>query len=213
MTWMLPLVSFLVWKRRAGRGSPSTPYFEAPGSSWVNQARFVKLYSSLFQSEYKATEGQPTASGIRGDQLQPPAPPDSAGAACWSWKAPSIQCRVLQGLLGHPPDLLDVINKSSPTSGSLPVSCQRDIIALLPKKGNPQDNNLWMPTPNTNTLFHQWGQKWPQFWPDKGWGCEPVSPWRQNICARIRLEFCFYRETKNLEAVKQRWGVWLTKRS
>lgn len=39
---------------------------------------------------------------------------------------------------------MDVLNKSL-ASGTLPVSCQRAVIALLPKKGNLQDIKNWRP--------------------------------------------------------------------
>ncbi|KAJ3584387.1 hypothetical protein NHX12_014882, partial [Muraenolepis orangiensis] len=41
-------------------------------------------------------------------------------------------------------DLLDVFNESL-ASGSMPVSCRRAVITLLPKKGNLQDINNWRP--------------------------------------------------------------------
>ncbi|TWW81692.1 Transposon TX1 uncharacterized 149 kDa protein ORF 2 [Takifugu flavidus] len=41
-------------------------------------------------------------------------------------------------------DLLDVFNESL-RSGSLPLSCRRVVIALLPKKGNLQDIRNWCP--------------------------------------------------------------------
>ncbi|KAI3364781.1 hypothetical protein L3Q82_000909 [Scortum barcoo] len=41
-------------------------------------------------------------------------------------------------------DILDVFNESL-ASGSLPLSCRRAVIALLPKKGNLQDIKNWRP--------------------------------------------------------------------
>ena len=41
-------------------------------------------------------------------------------------------------------DLLDVINESL-ASGSMPTSCRREVITLLPKKGNLQDIKNWRP--------------------------------------------------------------------
>ncbi|KAJ3587712.1 hypothetical protein NHX12_011309, partial [Muraenolepis orangiensis] len=41
-------------------------------------------------------------------------------------------------------DLLDVFNESL-ASGSMPVSCRRAVITLLPKKGNLQDIKNWRP--------------------------------------------------------------------
>ncbi|KAJ3584383.1 hypothetical protein NHX12_014878, partial [Muraenolepis orangiensis] len=45
-------------------------------------------------------------------------------------------------VLSH--DLLDVFNESL-ASGSMPVSCRRAVITLLPKKGNLQDIKNWRP--------------------------------------------------------------------
>lgn len=36
--------------------------------------------------------------------------------------------------------------------------------------------------------------------------CKAALLWKQNEEARMRLEFCFYKETKNLEPFKQLWG-------
>lgn len=45
-------------------------------------------------------------------------------------------------VLSH--DLLDVLNESL-ASGSMPMSCRRAVITLLPKKGNLQDIKNWRP--------------------------------------------------------------------
>ena len=42
------------------------------------------------------------------------------------------------------PDFLDVLNESL-TSGSLPLSCRRAVVTLLPKKGNLQEIKNWRP--------------------------------------------------------------------
>lgn len=42
---------------------------------------------------------------------------------------------VLQSLLGHCGSMLDICNESV-VSGSLPLSCRRAVITLLPKKGH-----------------------------------------------------------------------------
>lgn len=33
-----------------------------------------------------------------------------------------------------------------------------------------------------------------------------VALWKRNVKARLRLEFCFYKATKNVEAFEQQWG-------
>ncbi|TWW67065.1 Transposon TX1 uncharacterized 149 kDa protein ORF 2 [Takifugu flavidus] len=65
-----------------------------------------------------------------------------------SLKAPGIDglgvdfYKVFWNIVGQ--DLLDVLNESL-HSGSLPLSCRRAVIALLPKKGNLQDIKNWRP--------------------------------------------------------------------
>ncbi len=44
------------------------------------------------------------------------------------------------------PHILDVFNESL-ASGSLPLSCRRAVVALLPKKGNLQNIENWRPVP------------------------------------------------------------------
>ncbi|KAJ3585649.1 hypothetical protein NHX12_014368, partial [Muraenolepis orangiensis] len=64
------------------------------------------------------------------------------------WRAPGIDglsvefYRAYWDVLSN--DLLDVFNESL-ASGSMPVSCRRAVITLLPKKGNLQDIKNWRP--------------------------------------------------------------------
>ncbi|KAL0153368.1 hypothetical protein M9458_051287, partial [Cirrhinus mrigala] len=46
------------------------------------------------------------------------------------------------GVMGK--DLLDVLNESL-TMGSLPLSCRRAVVTLLPKKGDLQEIRNWRP--------------------------------------------------------------------
>lgn len=64
------------------------------------------------------------------------------------WRAPGIDGLTVEfyetfwSILA--PDILDVFNESM-AAGSLPLSCRRAVVALLPKKGNLQDIKNWRP--------------------------------------------------------------------
>lgn len=101
--------------------------------------RVVQLYTSLYENDFGLQEDQPPAG----------APVDSTGAAPGPTDNPGLKGAghrwtihgVLQGLLSSrhllhilSQDILEVFNESLATS-SLPLSCSRTVITLLPKKG------------------------------------------------------------------------------
>uniref|UniRef100_A0A8P4KAC5 Reverse transcriptase domain-containing protein n=1 Tax=Dicentrarchus labrax TaxID=13489 RepID=A0A8P4KAC5_DICLA len=121
--------------------------------------RAVEFYASLFESEFKENEelmeevcgGLPQISREANQQLDSPLTPQELYAALQSMqgrKAPGIDGLTVEfykafwDILAH--DIIDVFNESL-VSGSLPLSCRRAIITLLPKKGNLQEIRNWRP--------------------------------------------------------------------
>ena len=121
--------------------------------------RAVEFYSSLFESEYKENEGLleefcgglPQVSGESNLRLARPLGLQELHTALLSMqgqKAPGIDGLTAEFFKAYwdilAEDLLDVYNESL-AAGSLPLSCRRAVIALLPKKGNLQDIRNWRP--------------------------------------------------------------------
>ena len=121
--------------------------------------RAVEFYTSLFNSEYKENEelmeevcgGLPQLSEEANSQLDRPLTPQELHAALHSMqgrRAPGIDGLTVEfykafwDILAH--DILDVFVESL-VSGSLPLSCRRAVITLLPKRGNLQEIKNWRP--------------------------------------------------------------------
>ncbi|KAJ3595539.1 hypothetical protein NHX12_004842 [Muraenolepis orangiensis] len=121
--------------------------------------RTVRFYSTLYTSEYEEGEtlsegfcnGLPQVSEEANKQLEGPLTIQELQTALQGMQgrwAPGIDglsvefYRAYWDVLSN--DLLDVFNESL-ASGSMPVSCRRAVITLLPKKGNLQDIKNWRP--------------------------------------------------------------------
>ncbi|KAJ3587841.1 hypothetical protein NHX12_011436 [Muraenolepis orangiensis] len=121
--------------------------------------RAVSCYSTLYTSEYEEGEtlsegfcnGLPQVSEEANSQLEGPLTIQELQTALQGMqgrRAPGIDGLYVEfykaywDVLSH--DLLDVFNESL-ASGSMPVSCRRAVITLLPKKGNLQDIKNWRP--------------------------------------------------------------------
>ncbi|KAJ4946299.1 hypothetical protein JOQ06_023967, partial [Pogonophryne albipinna] len=121
--------------------------------------RAVSLYSTLYTSEYE--EGETLSEGFCNElpqvseetnsQLEGPLTIQELQTALQGMqgrRAPGIDglsvefYKAYWDVLSH--DLLDVFNESL-ASGSMPMSCRRAVITLLPKKGNLQDIKNWRP--------------------------------------------------------------------
>ena len=95
--------------------------------------------------------GLPQVSREANSQLDSPLTPQELYAALQSMqgrKAPGIDGLTVEfykafwDILAH--DIIEVFNESL-VSGSLPLSCRRAVITLLPKKGNLQNIGNWRP--------------------------------------------------------------------
>ncbi|KAJ3584782.1 hypothetical protein NHX12_015277, partial [Muraenolepis orangiensis] len=121
--------------------------------------RAVSFYSTLYTSEYEEGEtlsegfcnGLPQVSEEANSQLEGPLTIQELQTALQGMqgrRAPGIDglsvefYKAYWDVLSH--DLSDVFNESL-ASGSMPVSCRRAVITLLPKKGNLQDIKNWRP--------------------------------------------------------------------
>ncbi|KAJ3587711.1 hypothetical protein NHX12_011308, partial [Muraenolepis orangiensis] len=121
--------------------------------------RAVSFYSTLYASEYEEGEtlsegfwnGLPQVSEEANSQLEGPLTIQELQTALQGMqgrRAPGIDglsvefYKAYWDVLSN--DLLDVFNESL-ASGSMPVSCRRAVITLLPKKGNLQDIKNWRP--------------------------------------------------------------------
>ncbi|KAJ4946632.1 hypothetical protein JOQ06_024295, partial [Pogonophryne albipinna] len=121
--------------------------------------RAVSFYSTLYTSEYE--EGETLSEGFCNElpqvseetnsQLEGPLTIQELQTALQGMqgrRAPGIDglsvefYKAYWDVLSH--DLLDVFNESL-ASGSMPMSCRRAVITLLPKKGNLQDIENWRP--------------------------------------------------------------------
>ncbi|KAJ4939394.1 hypothetical protein JOQ06_028843 [Pogonophryne albipinna] len=121
--------------------------------------RAVSFYSTLYTSEYE--EGETLSEGFCNElpqvseetnsQLEGPLTIQELQTALQGMqgrRAPGIDglsvefYKAYWDVLSH--DLLDVFNESL-ASGSMPMSCRRAVITLLPKKGNLQDIKNWRP--------------------------------------------------------------------
>ncbi|KAK0155409.1 Transposon TX1 uncharacterized protein [Merluccius polli] len=121
--------------------------------------RAVQYYSALYKSEYEEQgaevdgfcDGLPQVSEEINAELNRPLLMEELKAALQG-----MQGRRAPGMDGlsvefykafwdiFAEDLLDVFNESL-ASGSMPMSCRRAVITLLPKKGNLQDIKNWRP--------------------------------------------------------------------
>ncbi|KAJ4933329.1 hypothetical protein JOQ06_030161, partial [Pogonophryne albipinna] len=121
--------------------------------------RAVSFYSTLYTSEYE--EGETLSEGFCNELPQVSEETNSllegpltiqelqtALQGMQGRRAPGIDGLSVEfykadwDVLSH--DLLDVFNESL-ASGSMPMSCRRAVITLLPKKGNLQDIKNWRP--------------------------------------------------------------------
>uniref|UniRef100_A0A3Q3EUV6 Reverse transcriptase domain-containing protein n=1 Tax=Labrus bergylta TaxID=56723 RepID=A0A3Q3EUV6_9LABR len=121
--------------------------------------RAVSFYSALYSSEYEEEEalmeefcnGLPQVSEETNTQLNGPVQMQELKAALQGMqgrRAPGIDGLSVEFYKAFwdifAKDLLDVFNESL-ASGSMPMSCRRAVITLLPKKGNLQDIKNWRP--------------------------------------------------------------------
>ena len=119
----------------------------------------MSFYSTLYTSEYE--EGETLSEGFCNElpqvseetnsQLEGPLTIQELQTALQGMqgqRAPDIDglsvefYKAYWDVLSH--DILDVFNESL-ASGSMPMSCRRAVITLLPKKGNLQDIKNWRP--------------------------------------------------------------------
>ena len=123
------------------------------------RSRATQFFSSLYSSEYEENHeleeefcGElPQVSADTNTRLSRALQLEELAAALRSMqgrKAPGIDGLTVEfykeywDILG--PDMLLVLNESL-VSGSLPLSCRRAVVALLPKKGNLQEIKNWRP--------------------------------------------------------------------
>uniref|UniRef100_A0A674MKT3 Reverse transcriptase domain-containing protein n=1 Tax=Takifugu rubripes TaxID=31033 RepID=A0A674MKT3_TAKRU len=121
--------------------------------------RAVEFFSSLYESEYRRDDGLfhefcgdlPRVSEEANSQLDRPLQLDELHAALLSMKgrkSPGVDGLTVEffkaywDIVAH--DMLEVFNESL-ASGSLPLSCRRAVVTLLPKKGNLQEIKNWRP--------------------------------------------------------------------
>uniref|UniRef100_A0AAQ4RMD0 Reverse transcriptase domain-containing protein n=1 Tax=Gasterosteus aculeatus aculeatus TaxID=481459 RepID=A0AAQ4RMD0_GASAC len=121
--------------------------------------RAVAFFSSLYTSEYGEEEALmeelcselPQVQEETNAMLDRPISPGELRAALMGMqggRAPGIDglsaefYKAFWDILAD--DILEVLNDSL-ASGSMPMSCRRAVITLLPKKGNPQDIGNWRP--------------------------------------------------------------------
>ena len=129
--------------------------------------RAVKFYSSLYTSEYEENDSLfegfcgelPQVSEETNSQLDQPLQMEELHAALQSMqgrRAPGIDGLTVEFYKAFwqilATDFLDVVNESL-TSGSLPLSCRRAVVTLLPKKGNLQDIKNWRPVSLLSTDY------------------------------------------------------------
>ncbi|KAI3369665.1 hypothetical protein L3Q82_024503 [Scortum barcoo] len=121
--------------------------------------RAVQFYSSLYSSEYEEQaalqeefcSGLPQVSAETNSRLKEPLQMWELQAALQSMqgrRAPGVDGLTVEFFKAFwdifATDILDVFNESL-ASGSMPMSCRRAVLALLPKKGNLQDIKNWRP--------------------------------------------------------------------
>lgn len=121
--------------------------------------RAVEFYSALYTCEYNHDDSLfegfcgelPQVSAETNSQLDRPLQLEELRAALQSMqgqRAPGIDGLTVEFYKAFwsilAPDVLDVFNESL-ASGSLPLSCRRAVVALLPKKGNLRDIKNWHP--------------------------------------------------------------------
>ena len=123
------------------------------------QKRAVEFYTELYRSEFKEEQvliegfcdGLPQVSDETNSRLAGPLQMTellSAVRNMQGQRAPGIDgltaefFKAYWDILGQ--DVLEVFNECL-ASGSMPVSCRRAVLTLLPKKGNLQDIKNWRP--------------------------------------------------------------------
>ncbi|TWW77606.1 Transposon TX1 uncharacterized 149 kDa protein ORF 2 [Takifugu flavidus] len=121
--------------------------------------RAVEFFSSLYESEYCRDDGLfdefcgdlPRVSEEANSRLDRPLQLDELHAALLSMKGRKSLgvdgltvefFKAFWDIVAH--DMLEVFNESL-ASGSLPLSCRRAVVTLLPKKGNLQEIKNWRP--------------------------------------------------------------------
>ncbi|MPV02303.1 hypothetical protein FVA96_24195, partial [Escherichia coli] len=158
-----PSSFFFGLERKSGQGRVIHALLADTGLPVVEpcqiRRRAVSFYSSLYTSEYREEEalteefvsGLPQVSEETNKALNRPITVQELKAALQG-----MQGRRAPGIDGLPaeffkafwdifaPDVLEVFNESL-ASGSMPMSCRRAVITLLPKKGNLQDIGNWRP--------------------------------------------------------------------
>ncbi|TWW57318.1 Transposon TX1 uncharacterized 149 kDa protein ORF 2 [Takifugu flavidus] len=119
----------------------------------------VEFFSSLYESEYHRDDGLfdefcgdlPRVSGETNSRLDRPLQLDELHTALLGMKgrkAPGVNGLTVEffkafwDIVAH--DMLEVFNESL-ALGSLPLSCRRAVVTLLPKKGNLPEIKNWRP--------------------------------------------------------------------
>ncbi|KAJ3593808.1 hypothetical protein NHX12_006142 [Muraenolepis orangiensis] len=154
--------------------------------------RAVSFYSTLYTSEYEEGEtlsegfwnGLPQVSEEANSQLEGPLTIQELQTALQGMqgrRAPGIDglsvefYKAYWDVLSN--DLLDVFNESL-ASGSMPVSCRRAVITLLPKKGNLQDIKNWrlvsLLCVDYKLLLGLWPPGWGGLWSRSSTGTRPT---------------------------------------
>ncbi|KAK0155416.1 Transposon TX1 uncharacterized protein [Merluccius polli] len=158
-----PSSYFFGLERKNGQGRVIHTLLSEAGEEIVEPSqirrRAVEFYASLYKSEYEEddglmegfTSGLPQVSEETNSCLEGPIQVQELRAALQGMqarRAPGIDGLTVEFFKAFwdifENDLLDVFNESL-ASGSMPTSCRRAVIALLPKKGNLQDIKNWRP--------------------------------------------------------------------
>ncbi|KAK0155412.1 Transposon TX1 uncharacterized protein [Merluccius polli] len=158
-----PSSYFFGLERKNGQGRVIHTLLSEAGEEIVEPSqirrRAVEFYASLYTSEYVEddglmegfTRGLPQVSEATNSCLEGPIQAQELRAALQGMqarRAPGIDGLTVEFFKAFwdifENDLLDVFNESL-ASGSMPTSCRRAVIALLPKKGNLQDIKNWRP--------------------------------------------------------------------
>ena len=158
-----PSSYFFGLERKNGQGRVIHTLLSETGEEIVEPSqirrRAVEFYSALYTSEHEEddglmegfTSGLPQVSEETNSCLEGPIQEQELRAALQGMqarRAPGIDGLTVEFFKAFwdifKNDLLDVFNESL-ASGSMPTSCRRAVITLLPKKGNLQSIKNWHP--------------------------------------------------------------------
>ncbi|KAL6481019.1 hypothetical protein MHYP_G00090990 [Metynnis hypsauchen] len=174
--------------------------------------RAVRFYSELYGSEFKENgelasgfyAGLPKVSEQLNAELERPLDEPELHAALQSMRvgtAPGIDglpvefYKAFWAEIGA--DWLAVLNETL-AEGSLPLSCRRAVITLLPKKGDLQDIKNWRPA--KLAVYNSRRNK-----VENRSGLDVLPLFLALVKSRIVFEFKFYEAMSNLEVFESEW--------